>query len=680
MFDIAGPIGTLLNFLVIALGFGFIIFVHELGHFVAAKWAGIRVLAFSIGFGQVACSYRKGMGFKAGSSEPQYQQLVREQEGDHTKLDISPTEYRLSWLPFGGYVKMLGQEDLNPNAVSIAPDSYQNCSIPKRLVVLSAGVAVNVVTAALLFILVFSVGLNIMPPKIGQVLSGSPASMAQPMDPAFGVGLQAGDTVLKVDGKSVAAFRDIATEAAMSSDKRPTPVVILRDGIDQPIEYTAMLKPGAQLGLLDLGVTPLRSTELILTDNLDLWNLRTDEFGLADIPPGSTINTINSQQVQTTVEIQTIASTAELLAVGYTTPQGEAETITLDPQQELMNLRVAVDDAQLEINHILGMTGLMRVHPDVSIDETRQGLMPGDIFISIAGVEYPSLDAGIQVIRDNKGRPIDIKVLRDEKVIELAVQVSDEGRVGFYPDTTTYSSAMFTMSPLISDQLTTDVPIGSIITEIDGIAVSSLDQAAKLIIDLNKETIDVKYSTPRPGRNGRLGQLDATISLTTDQLSSLQGLNKRWPGGPDMSTLFLPVQVIDKADGPIDAIGRGLHESRRVMLQTYITFLRLTQGSVKVEHLKGPVGIAHIGTLIADEGFIKVLFFMALISINLAVINFLPLPIVDGGQCLFLIYEWIRGKPIPIPVQNAITMAGLLLIGSMFLLVTFNDIKSLVGF
>ena len=147
-----------------------------------------------------------------------------------------------------------------------------------------------------------------------------------------------------------------------------------------------------------------------------------------------------------------------------------------------------------------------------------------------------------------------------------------------------------------------------------------------------------------------------------------------------MSTMFLPVQQIDKASSPVAAVKRGIHESRRVMLQTYLTFLRLSQGTVKVEHLKGPVGIAHIGTLIADEGFIKVLFFMALISINLAVINFLPLPIVDGGQFLFLIYEWIRGKPIPIPVQNAVTMAGLLLIGSMFLLVTFNDIKSLIGF
>ncbi len=679
MFDIPGPLGTLFNFIVIALGFGFIIFVHELGHFVAAKWAGIRVQAFSIGFGQIACSYRKGMGFQAGSSEPAYQKLVREQDGDHTKLDISPTEYRLSWLPLGGYVKMLGQEDLNPDAVSSAPDSYQNCPIPKRLVVISAGVVVNVITAALLFIWVFSVGLNIMPPTIGQVLASSPASLATPTDPQYPTGLQPGDTVISINGNTIAAFRDIPTEAAMSSPSKPTSIMIQREGIDSPIEYHADLKPGGQLGLRDLGVTPLRSTELILTDDLDLWNQRADDYALAQIPPGSIITTINNQPVETTVDIQRIASNAGDMVVNYTTPGGETDTLSIISQQQLTTQQITIDDADLIVEHFLGVTGLMRVHPDVTAAETKQGLMPGDIFTNIAGVPYPSLDAGIKAIRENKGNPIDIQVLRtiddEEQLIDLTVQVSDDGRVGFFPDTTTYASALFTVSPSVTDQLETSIPNGATITQINGKPISSLDQAVQIMFDNNEESFPVTYTI-----QGSDFPLEATMTLTLEQLQSLAALNKRWPGGPDMSTLFLPVQQIDKAANPVAAVKRGIHESRRVMLQTYLTFLRLTQGTVKVEHLKGPVGIAHLGTLIADEGFIKVLFFMALISINLAVINFLPIPIVDGGQFLFLVYEWIRGKPIPIVVQNAVTMAGLLFIASMFLLVTFNDIKSLVGF
>ena len=68
-----------------------------------------------------------------------------------------------------------------------------------------------------------------------------------------------------------------------------------------------------------------------------------------------------------------------------------------------------------------------------------------------------------------------------------------------------------------------------------------------------------------------------------------------------------------------------------------------------------------------------------MISVNLAVVNFLPLPIVDGGQFLMLLYEGIRGKPVPIAVQSAIMTAGLVLIASVFLVVTFNDIRALIG-
>ncbi len=692
MFEIPGPLGTLVNFLIIALGFGSIIFVHELGHFLAAKWAGIRVLAFSIGFGQVACSFRKGMGFQAGSSEPAYQKLVRDHNGDHTKLDISPTEYRLSWLPLGGYVKMLGQEDLNPNAISTAPDSYQNCPIPKRLVVISAGVVVNVITAALLFIVVFSVGLNIMPPTVGQVLPSSPASLATPSDSQYAIGLQPGDTVLSVNNKPVRAFRDIATEAAMSSASRPATIIITRAGIDHPIEYNANLKPGAQLGLLDLGITPLRSTELILTDDMDLWNQRADDYGLAQIPPGSTITAINTQPVETTVDIQRIAEDHTDLLINYTTPAGQAQELTITAQQELMTQLVDLDDTQLQIEHILGLTGLIRVHPDVSASETRQGLMPGDIFTNIAGIPYPSLDAGIKAIRANAGNPIDIEVLRTDdetrvqRTVNLEAQVSDQGTVGFYPDTTTYANAMVTLSPAVTYQLRSDIPEGSQIVSVEGTPITTLDELVAALISatpsgFNSSSPHQPFSVEYTQINNPAAEpTQAFLTMSGDQLARLQHLHKRWPGGPDMSTLFLPTQTIDKATSPIDAVARGFQESRRVMLQTYLTFLRLTQGTVKVEHLKGPVGIAHIGTMIADEGFIKVLFFMGLISINLAVINFLPLPIVDGGQFLFLIYEWIRGKPIPVAVQNAVTMAGLLLIGSMFLLVTFNDIKSLVGF
>src|SRR5256885_12825426 len=99
MSNLAQYLGTARDLVLVMLGFGLIVFLHELGHFLAARWAGIRVLAFAVGFGLALLSYRKGLGIQAGSSEAHYMELVRKRAsitgGEHKPLSsISATEYR----------------------------------------------------------------------------------------------------------------------------------------------------------------------------------------------------------------------------------------------------------------------------------------------------------------------------------------------------------------------------------------------------------------------------------------------------------------------------------------------------------------------------------------------------------------------------------------------------------
>src|SRR2546426_11398864 len=108
MDQLLGLAGSAFDLMLVVLGFGFIVFIHELGHFLAAKWAGIRVLAFAIGFGSAAVSYRKGLGVRRGSSEQEHQQLLKREAAGvlpdgatPAATRISPTGYRLNWLPFG---------------------------------------------------------------------------------------------------------------------------------------------------------------------------------------------------------------------------------------------------------------------------------------------------------------------------------------------------------------------------------------------------------------------------------------------------------------------------------------------------------------------------------------------------------------------------------------------------
>jgi regulator of sigma E protease len=86
----------------------------------------------------------------------------------------------------------------------------------------------------------------------------------------------------------------------------------------------------------------------------------------------------------------------------------------------------------------------------------------------------------------------------------------------------------------------------------------------------------------------------------------------------------------------------------------------------------------HIGTRVADRGVTYLVFFMAMISVNLAVINFLPIPIADGGLMVFLIYEKLRGRPPSPAFQSGALVAGLVIVGLLFAVTFYNDVMRLV--
>ena len=727
MFDLPGPLGTFANFLVIAAGFGFIIFIHELGHFVAAKWAGIRVLAFSIGFGQVACSYRKGIGIRMGSSEPEYFKMLNAEAAGATTIEgtknllpqISPTEYRLSWLPLGGYVKMLGQEDLNPDAVSNEPDSYQNCSVFKRMVVISAGVILNVISAAILFVIVFSAGLKVFPARVGYVVPDGPAAMATPVNrDDIEPGIMRGDRITQINGKKMYSFEHILPEIAMSRKGTPVSIIVERDGIDGSIEFNAEPIKSASTGLLGIQIDPPMSTTVIVpADDRAKRGIEMSaaQYGLPGLEPEDRLERIGDAPAHSPLDLLDAASESNGQPFEITIARGQEQiTSSVQPVRELQRGAVSTADGLASLQHVLGLSGVMMVNPSASTEDTKQGLMPGDIFARIGNTEYPDIDRGIQIVQSNAGKQLSISVLRANQEgaydrIDLDVQVQRDGTVGFYPALST-GYAAFVHEPVavaeidetrwLNDPDYTPQPVatpaqdlieypGSRITRIGATPIANLRAIVDAIIEQTDsqyqqgaETFSVPVTLELPLPRQPDGSIPTTTKewqLTRADLDALRELGWSLPGGAAITQLFKPDQIIDKSPGPVAAIERGVAESRRVMLQTYLTFLRLFQGSVQVKHLKGPVGIAHLGTQIASQGFIWVLFFMALISINLAVINFLPLPIVDGGQFLMLCYEWIRGRPVPIVVQNIATMAGLVFIGAMFLYVTFNDIKTIFG-
>jgi regulator of sigma E protease len=144
----------------------------------------------------------------------------------------------------------------------------------------------------------------------------------------------------------------------------------------------------------------------------------------------------------------------------------------------------------------------------------------------------------------------------------------------------------------------------------------------------------------------------------------------------------LPLQqLIERRQtyNPITAAGWGVTETKFSIVQVYLTLQRLVQRTVPVSNLSGPLGIFSAGASAADRGADWLIWFTALISANLAVVNFLPIPIVDGGLFLFLLAEKITGRPPSPRLQTAAQVVGLALLGSLFLFVTYHDVLRIFG-
>jgi regulator of sigma E protease len=200
-----------------------IVFFHELGHFLVARWCGIRVLVFSLGFGPEIAGFTDRLG----------------------------TRWKLSAIPLGGYVKFFGDENEAsvPDAATLAAmseeerkQSFFGQSVGRRAAVVVAGPLTNFILAIVLFAAVFMVvGKQIAVPRVAAVESGSPAAVA---------GFQPGDLVTAIDGRKIDNFVDMQRIVGFSGG-HPLSIVVDRGGV--PVTLTATPEMRNNRGIL--GVT-----------------------------------------------------------------------------------------------------------------------------------------------------------------------------------------------------------------------------------------------------------------------------------------------------------------------------------------------------------------------------------------------------------------------------------------
>jgi regulator of sigma E protease len=699
----------------VAVGLGLVIFIHELGHFLAAKWCDVHVETFSIGFGPPlpGCEFRYG-----------------------------ETSYKLALFPLGGYVKMVGEgadEEADDD-----PRSFKNKTVGQRMLIISAGVAMNVLLAAVCFVGVYMTsGVDRTAGVIGTVEAGSPA---------WQQGLHAGVLLYKIGDSDNPYFDDVMPEVMHWPAGQPIPVVYESFGGRQPKEYRTQVTPrkNEATGRPMIGIAPAHTTVLRPPTRFYRPPYQANSAAARAEPPF-----LNGDRIVGTTDPD------QPLDAGYRA--GRTLPLPLDPRNpgsgrydyfELARRFRKLDDKEIVVQ--VRRAGQpeeskpveVRVPPAYHTDfglrmamgqvvavrtdspAARAGVQPrdtpthpvGDVLV---GVEVQQDDGTVVryvSVPAKKGeRPLDPMRLPyeldqwaaqrrngpKEVTLTLMRQIGhkEDGRVTL---TMTWDDAW---RDEMSASSSPNSPVG-----IDGLglayAVTTLIADVKAgspadLAGLKKDDV-IKavqlYHSSNSGKSEPLKWLDLEREqcaftywgLAQEEMDGrklglrvvrgdqpafdvvLDGVeDSHWP----MAVRGLALEYdtrLQKAGTFVDALAMGTRRTGRLISQIYQNLLAMVDGRISFKkNASGPLSIAAVSYDIAGESLSLFILFLGMISVNLAVINFLPIPVLDGGHMMFLVYEWVRGRPAPEQVRFAATFVGLALIGSLMLFVIYLDVKRL---
>ncbi len=596
-------LAALTGILKTVLGIGGLILVHELGHFLVGRWCGVRAEAFSIGFPPTVFKWQPG-----------------------------ETEYRFGLLPLGGYVKFAGEyEDMYGSDPE--PGTFPAATYPRKVAIMLAGVAMNVLAAFVLFALTFKIGVNVTPAEIGAM---------RPDGAAWAAGLEVGDEIIEIDGVEIREFRDVAQEVVL---KPEADLVVVRDGERQPPVRVQLRAQGGGVHRLEIeapgSITLLMGVE---SDSI------AHEAGFRG---GDEVVRVDGAEMENTLAALRAHAAADGPTKWTVRRDGKEQVLTL-PRETKTVYRIGVGQSSRR---------LLAVRRGSAADQI--GLRTGDVVRRVGTAPVNTVHAFVTALRaDGASGPIVVERNGTEQVLPVAgegspAEIADgigargEGMVFFVPqDVSTPSAAR-----------AAGVPDGAIAVSINGKRVEEWHDLTELVARSGEIGAPLRFELQDPGG----GSLTKTISpLAVEEAA-----------GVGLTAIVSPKQELMRSDGIGESMVLGLKLTDRWVRRILATLGSLVTGKVSPTNLAGPILLSKLTYQQGQKSWGDLFLFLGMISLNLAVLNLLPIPALDGGQLALITAAKIRGRALPEKLEWGIQMAGWVMVLGLMVFVIVNDLRRL---
>jgi len=598
------------NLLQVPLGIGIVIFVHEAGHFIAARACGVRVDVFSLGFGPRLVGWQRG-----------------------------PTLYQIALVPIGGYVKMSGEDPYGEGAPP-APDDLRSKSVGQRFLIFSGGVIMNVVFALVIFPIIFSVGVPFEEPRISDVAPGGPAWQKE---------IQPGSRVLSVNGEEPISYMHVLTDVALSPD-----------GVDLVLE-----EPGGESGTRSVHLNPE-------------YDEAAGRYTIG-VSPMAAVSADHVLHVEpdSPAHAAGLRSGDHLVDVAYGLPEqrlitrfyracnsGDPVAVTVARGKQEYDYRIDPEMRSVDAPPMLGVSPIQNKVTALRANEAlfALGLQRGDVLLTVQGERISSSADLAQAVvpsreplrfeveRAGTRRTLTGPALERETAWHLASDIALE------PDLESSAIAILAGSPADRAGLRD----GDTVLEIDGARVRGWRQIQERTKVAARAEREMELVVRRDGPDGpELLTLHATPAPRE---------------APYLGAAFEVARYDYRSPSLVAAIRDGTRCSWKFLSDAWLTLKRLLRGQVSMDNVGGIITIGFVSHKSAEIGFTYLLFFLCMLSVNLAFLNVLPIPILDGGHLFFLLIEKIKGSPVSERVFGYSQMVGLVMILSLMIYVTFNDV------